>query len=305
MFDSRVSIRLLTAGVLAACAVPGLAQQAQEAPQQTTFRVTAQTVSIYATVTDAAGRLVPDLTQDDFEVFDESKPQPITVFENGVQPITVSIMRDMSGSMLPARELTDAAMKQFVSSLTDGDRACYGVFAGSVLVNRKLTGDHYQLLQAISMPVPAFRDGTALWDAVSIAMQPLYHQPGRRVILAMTDGGDNRSDTDLAKLETAIVRDEFMLYVVGLTTKPGAQEPPKDLRRAASVASDTGGGYFYMRPADDLVAAFQRISDELHHQYVLGFAPAALDGRTHKIDVRLKRADLKARARKSYVASDK
>jgi hypothetical protein len=60
-----------------------------------------------------------------------------------------------------------------------------------------------------------------------------------------------------------------------------------------------------VRPADDLVAAFQRISDELHHQYLLGFSPATLDGRTHKIDVRMKRADLKARARKSYVASDK
>jgi VWFA-related protein len=300
MFEARVlTIRLLAAGLLAACAVPLIAQQ------QPTFRAAAQTVSIYATVTDPEGRLVPDLTQDDFEVFDDGRPQAITVFENGVQPITVAIMRDMSGSMLPARNLTDAAMKQFIASLIEGDRACYGVFAGSVLVNRKLTGDHDQLLQAISMPVPAFRDGTALWDAVSIAMQPLYHQPGRRVILTMTDGGDNRSDTDLAKLEAVIVRDEFMLYVVGLTTKPGAQEPPKDLRRAASVASDTGGGYLYVRPADDLTAAFQRISDELHHQYLLGFSPASLDGRTHKIDVRMKRADLKARARKSYVASDK
>ena len=303
MSGSRVlTIRLLAAGLLAACTVPVIARQAQ---QQPTFRAAAQTVSIYATVTDPEGRLVPDLTQDDFEVFDDSRPQPITVFENGVQPITVAIMRDMSGSMIPARNLTDAAMKQFIASLIEGDRACYGVFAGSVAMNRKLMGDHNQLLQAIAMPVPAFRDGTALWDAVSIAMQPLYHQPGRRVILTMTDGGDNRSDTDLAKLEAVIVRDEFMLYVVGLTTKPGAREPPKDLRRAASVASNTGGGYFYVRPADDLVAAFQRISDELHHQYLLGFSPATLDGRTHKIDVRMKRADLKARSRKSYVASDK
>lgn len=303
MSGSRVlTVRLLAAGLVAACAVPVIARQAQ---QQPTFRAAAQTVSIYATVTDPEGRLVPDLTQDDFEVFDDSRPQPITVFENGVQPITVAIMRDMSGSMIPARNLTDAAMKQFVASLIEGDRACYGVFAGSVAVNRKLTGDHDQLLQAISMPAPSFRDGTALWDAVSIAMQPLYHQPGRRVILTMTDGGDNRSDTDLAKLEAVIVRDEFMLYVVGLTTKPGAQQPPKDLRRAASVASNTGGGYFYVRPADDLVAAFQRISDELHHQYLLGFSPAALDGKTHKIDVRMKRPDLKARARNSYLATDK
>ncbi|HUL72862.1 MAG TPA: VWA domain-containing protein [Vicinamibacterales bacterium] len=291
--------RLLAGGVIGLCAVPLVAQQ------QPTFRVTNQTVSIYATVTDPEGRLVPDLMRDDFEVFDNDRPQDLAVFENGIQPITAAVMRDMSGSMLPARDLTDAAVRKFVASLIDGDRACYGVFGGSVLVSRKLTGDHNQLLQAISMPLPALRDGTALWDAVSVGMQLLYHEPGRRVVLAMTDGGDNRSEIDLQKLEDVIIRDEFMLYMVGLTTRTGMQDPPRDLKRAASVASGTGGGYFYVRPGDDLDAAFHRISEELHHQYLLGFTPAALDGKVHKLDVRMKRGDLKARARKSYVASDK
>ena len=289
---------------LVAAIVAGVAASAG-AQQEPTFRVTAQSVSIYATVTDPDGRLVPDLSRDDFEVLDNDQAQELTVFENGVQPITVAVMRDMSGSMLPAKTLTDAAMKQFVASLLPGDRACYGVFGGSVLVNRRLTGDHNQLLQAISLPVPSFRDGTVLWDAVSIGVQLVHDQTGRRVVLAMTDGGDNRSETDVAKLEVSMVKDEMMLYVVGLTTRPGADDPPRDLKRAAGVATVTGGGYFYMRPTDDLASAFQRISDELHHQYLLGFSPKTLDGKTHKLDVRMKRADLKARARKSYVASDK
>ncbi len=275
------------------------------AHQQTTFRASTQTVSIYATVTDATGRLVPDLTRDDFQVFDNDQPQELSVFENGVQPITVAVMRDMSGSMLPARDLTDAAMKQFIASLQPNDRACYGVFGGSVLVNRKLTSNHDQLLQALTVPVPAFRDGTVLWDAVAVGMQLLHDQTGRRVVLAMTDGGENRSQIDVSTLEHIFVRDEIMFYLLGLTTRPGAQEPPKDLKRAASVATDTGGGYFYVRPGDDLTAAFERVSDELHHQYLLGFSPAALDGKVHKLEVRLTRADLKARSRKSYLASDK
>ncbi|MFI5177324.1 MAG: VWA domain-containing protein [Vicinamibacterales bacterium] len=292
-------LRLLAGGLIAACGVSLAARQ------EPTFRATTQTVSIYATVTDPEGHLVPDLGREDFEVLDNDQPQKITVFENGIQPITVAIMRDMSGSMLPARDLTDAAVKKFVASLIDGDRACYGVFGGSVLVNRKLTGDHDQLLQSVSMPLPALRDGTALWDAVSVGMQLLYHQPGRRVVLAMTDGGDNRSETDVSKLAEVIARDEFMLYMVGLTTRTGLQDPPRDLRRAAGVASDTGGGYFYVRPGDDLDAAFHRISEELHHQYLLGFSPGKLDGKTHKLEIRMTRTDLKARARKSYVASDK
>jgi len=275
------------------------------AQQEPTFRAATQTVSIYATVTDPEGRLVPDLTRDDFEVLDNDRPQPLTVFENGNQPITVALMRDMSGSMLPARDLTDAAVKQFIASLRTDDRACYGVFGGSVLVNRRLTSDHSQLLAALSTPVPAFREGTALWDAVSVGMQLVGGQPGRRVVVAMTDGGENRSTTDVATLEATIVRDEIMFYMLGLTTRPGTQDPPRDLKRAAAVASNTGGGYFYVRPGDDLTAAFQRVSDELHHQYLLGFAPVTMDGRVHKLDVRMKRGDLKARSRKSYLAADK
>jgi VWFA-related protein len=289
----------LAAGFLAASAIV-FAQ-----PQDPTFRATTQTVSIYATVTDADGRLVPDLSREDFTVLDNDQPQTIAVFDNGVQPITAAIMRDMSGSMLPARDLTDAAVRKFIASLTEADRACYGVFGGSVLVSRKLTGDHDELLQALAMPLPALRDGTALWDAVSVGMQLLYHQPGRRVVLALTDGGDNRSEIDVNKLEDVIVRDEFMLYMVGMTTRSGLQDPPRDLRRAAGVGSTTGGGYFYVRPSDDLDAVFHRISDELHHQYLLGFTPAKLDGKIHKLDLKVNRAELTARSRKSYVASNK
>jgi VWFA-related protein len=275
------------------------------AQQEPTFRATTQTVSIYATVTDPQGHLIPNLSRDDFEVFDNDRPQPLTVFENGIQPITVALMRDMSGSMLPERDLTDAAVKQFIASLQTDDRACYGVFGGSVLVNRRLTSDHNQLMAALSTPVPAFRGGTALWDAVSVGMQLLGGQSGRRVVVAMTDGGENRSVTDVTTLEATIVRDEVMFYMLGLTTRPGTQDAPRDLKRAAAVASNTGGGYFYVRPGDDLTAAFQRVSDELHHQYLLGFAPATMDGHVHKLEVRMKRGDLKARSRKSYVASNK
>ena len=236
-------------------------------------------------------------------MLDNDQPQELSVFDNGLQPITVAVMRDMSGSMLPARAFTDAAMKQFVESLLPDDRACYGVFAGSVAVNRRLTSNHGQLLQAIGSPVPGFRDGTALWDAVSMGMQLLREESGRRVVLAMTDGGDNRSETDVTTLETSFVNAEMMLYVVGLSTRPGNPDPPRDLKRAASVAAQTGGGTFFMRSNDDLTAAFQQISDELHHQYLLGFTPKSFDGKIHKLEVRMKDPDLKARARKSYLAN--
>jgi hypothetical protein len=68
------------------------------------------------------------------------------------------------------------------------------------------------------------------------------------------------------------------------------------------VALDTGGGYFELGPRDDLAATFARVAEELHRQYLLGFAPPARDGKVHKIEVRLRKGDLKPRARKAYQA---
>ena len=70
----------------------------------------------------------------------------------------------------------------------------------------------------------------------------------------------------------------------------------------ATIAQETGGGHFEIRPRDDLAAAFARTVDELHGQYLLGFAPPSRDGKRHKIEVKLVPKDLKIRARKNYVA---
>src|SRR5207247_2554436 len=70
-----------------------------------------------------------------------------------------------------------------------------------------------------------------------------------------------------------------------------------------TIADETGGGYFDLRAGDDLASTFARVVEELRHQYVLGFAPATLDGKRHKLDVKLSSPGLKARARRTYVAS--
>ena len=88
---------MLLAGLLRSrCLVPVLVAS-QQAP---TFRSNTQTVPLYVTVVGADGRLVTDLTRDDFIVFDNGRPQPLTLFDSGIQPISIIVMLDMSGSML-------------------------------------------------------------------------------------------------------------------------------------------------------------------------------------------------------------
>jgi VWFA-related protein len=76
--------------------------------------------------------------------------------------------------------------------------------------------------------------------------------------------------------------------------------PSRDLKR---IAEETGGGYFELTKSADLSPTFTRVAQELRSQYLPAFAPTALDGKTHKIEVRVSRAGTTVRARKSYVAA--
>ena len=73
-------------------------------------------------------------------------------------------------------------------------------------------------------------------------------------------------------------------------------------RRLRSLAEETGGGYFELQETDELGSTFTRVSQELHSQYVLGFAPSVRDGKAHALEVRVKGRGMTARARRSYIA---
>jgi VWFA-related protein len=100
--------------------------------------------------------------------------------------------------------------------------------------------------------------------------------------------------------------DEVMVYAIGLAGEIIAYGRPTRTRPDSSLkklAAETGGGYFELSRADQLTSTFTRVALELHSQYVLGFTPQSRDGKTHKLDVRVKKPGMTARARKSYVAS--
>src|SRR6185295_3266516 len=126
------------AGFLALGASTSLAVFAQP-PQAPTFKSGTQVVSLFVTVADAQKRLVPDLTKEDFEVFDNEKPQPITYFDNSVHPITVVVMLDTSGSMTLSIDLLKKAAEQFLIRLLPDDRAKVGAFNDKVQISAPFT----------------------------------------------------------------------------------------------------------------------------------------------------------------------
>lgn len=371
---------LVLAAALAGAAYPGA--------QQATFRAGTHTVSVYATVMDRTGRLVPDLNRDDFEVFDDGEPQPLTIFKNDTQPITIVIMLDRSGSMVGNFAIERAAAEQFVSQLLPADKARLGSFSDRVQIDPEdFTSDRNELVRILHERLQN-AGATPLWNATFAAMNALRGQDGRRVVLVFTDGYDSPArPTGNVSLNQVIDRsqvEEIMVYAIGLADDCGAPvalgSDPKPALRPMSfqrgrppggrppvvprppigrppgpigmppiggpppiiipipgsdvpgrgpeapgrppivwnrgggcasqkpdsglklLAEEGGGGYFELRGTDDLASTFARVADELHHQYLLAFTAPVLDGRVHKLEVRLHDPNLIPRARKSYLA---
>ena len=299
-----------------------LAALALAVPQQPTFRTGARTVAVYATVTGKDGRLLPDLQKDAFEVRENGKPQPITVFSNEVQPISVVIMLDRSGSMRGNVGLVERAAEEFVQRLGPADMARIGTFAERIEIRpESFTGDKEALLRILRSNLPV-TGPTPLWNATDEAIAALREREGRKVILLFSDGGDapsnfrlnNRSIMDVMRRAQ---QEDVMVYAIGLRATvlqgPGgvrggigslggsmtSLRPDPGL---ATIADDTGGGYFDLTRAENLGQTFADVADELHHQYALGFEPSRLDNRMHKIEVRVTGKGAKVRSRKEYFA---
>jgi Ca-activated chloride channel family protein len=274
------------------------------AAQQPTFRASTQIVSLFATVTDAQNRLVPELTKDDFTVLDNVKPQELLVFQSEIQPITVVVMLDTSGSMTGSIALLKAAAEQFVSRLLPDDKAAVGAFNDKIELSASFSNDRDGLITEIRDL--DFGNGTRLYDAINESLNQLHGIDGRRVVLVFTDGDDTSSKVGRGTVMDRARAEEVMIYAIGLQSEyfDGARvvrtKPDSGLRR---LADETGGGYFELKQTSDLGPTFTRVAQELHSQYVLGFEAQQLDGKVHKLTVKMKQVGMIARARRSYVAS--
>jgi len=311
--------RFLACGTVTACFLSVLGAAAW---QQPVFRGTGDAVRVFVTVTDRDGRLVTTLTQGDFEVRDEGKPQPITLFDNSPQPIRLIVMLDVSGSMEGNLPLLRAGAEQLFARLRPDDVARVGTFGHAVAISPAFTRNPDELLRSLPRAI-APEAPTPLWRAIDEALDAFGDKSEeRRVILVLSDGKDSgpigfgQRVFSQAEVIDRARDDDVMIYAVGMRSRGARQMQPglgagglqamltADLPDAglARVAEETGGGYVEIRFGQDLGAAFAQVADELHSQYLLGFAPPKRDGKVHEIDVRVAQRGMKPRGRKSYMA---
>jgi Ca-activated chloride channel family protein len=288
-------------GAVALVAAMSIALTAQQGP---TFKSGTQIVSLFVTVADLQKRLVPGLAKEDFDVFDNEKSQPLIYFDNSIQPINVVVMLDTSGSMTLTIDLLKQAAEQFLIRLLPADKARVGAFNDKIQINARWSSDRDQMITDVKNL--DYGNGTRLWDAVGASLDELKGIDGRKVVLVFTDGDDTESKISLGNVIERARADEVMIYAIGLESnyfngqRQVRSKPDGGLRK---IADETGGGYFELTKTSDLAPTFTKVAQELHSQYVIGFAPTLLDNKVHKLVVKMKQPGMTARARRSYLAA--
>jgi Ca-activated chloride channel homolog len=259
------------------------------------FTTGVELVEVYATVTDAQGRILTDLREDEFIVIEEGRRQAISAFAAGDFPLSVALALDRSFSMAGRPlEVARAAAHTFLGQLRPEDQAMLLAIGSRVETIAPLSSDREAQHRAIDA-IDAF-GSTALHDAVIDAVERLATARGRRALVLLSDGADRYSRASAAEVIEMVRRADVMVYPVAY----GRTLPPI-LR---GLAETSGGRAVLVRDLAQLNPAFRDIASELRQQYLLGYVPARRGEpeEWRSIEVRVTRPGAVVRARSGYVA---
>src|SRR5438094_9871992 len=278
-------------------AAPAAPSQQANPQSGQTFRTEVNLVDVLFTVLNRRNKLVPDLEQGDFKVFDEGKPQEIRYFSKQSDlPLRIGMLLDTSNSIRDRIKFEQDASVSFLFSVLrrNKDEAFVMTF-----------DDEPQIIQGFTSDTGALRDqitgtraggGTAIYDAIYEACsKELNHPPRppgdqpdvvRRVMILISDGEDNLSLHTRSEAIELAQRTSVVIYTI--STRPQSvslseTDPNKTADRKyhltdgdkilQDLAEETGGRAFFPYHVDDLDQSFQDIGDELPNQYAIDYQP--------------------------------
>ena len=284
-----------------ACCMWGLAP-ISTSPQQV-FRSGTDLTTFAVTATDKKGNIVTDLARDDFEVIEDGKPQTAAFFAQGdgdtAPPMHLGLMLDASSSMQNDMKLAQGAAIKFLNMLPSAEDITLVDFDTQVRITRYPQRDFARLVERIRLRKA---DGwTALYDALGTYLDGADSQNGRTVLVMYTDGGDSRSAISLAETMTLLKASNVTVYAIGLVENTGSARAQLQmtLQRLTEV---TGGQAFFPMAMKEVESAYDKVLAEIRGQYHLGYHSTnqAKDGAWRKVEIRVKRPDVRIRTRKGY-----
>ena len=238
------------------------------------IRTETRLVVLHTTVLDRDNRLITDLKQDSFEVYENDVRQTLRLFRREDVPVSLGILVDNSGSMRDKRRQVNAAALDFVKASNPEDEVFIVNFNDEAFLDTPFTSDLPRLqdgLQRIDS-----RGGTALYDAVGMSLDYLEEEAERdkRVVLIVTDGEDNASRATLERLVRRLQESETVIYAVGLLSEEDRRSAKRATRAIRNIVESTGGAAFFPESVDEVHAITQQVARDIRNQYILAYTPA-------------------------------
>jgi len=262
--------RLLVAVALVCAALPSRAQESD-----TTLKVDVSLVNVFVTVTDQHGAPISTLQKENFVLKEDGKEQKIAVFSReSALPLSVVLAIDTSLSTKKDLPLEQAAARKFAHTIVRSqDGLAVYKFSEEVSEVVPFTSS----LDRIDSGIERLRSGsaTALFDVVFLGSQALGSRKGRKVIVAVTDGGDTISQVSYQQALRAAQESDAIIYsIIIVPVEASAGRDTGGEHALIQFSEDTGGKYYYASSLAQLDEAFHKVSDELRTQYLLAYYPA-------------------------------
>ena len=252
-----------------------------------TFRADTRLVVLPISVADKNGKLVTDLKQSSFKVFENGIEQPIKIFKREDVPISLGIIIDNSGSMKEKRQKVEIASLDMVKASNPQDEVFIVNFNDEPWLDVPMTSD-IKIMQEGIARIDS-RGGTAMRDAISGGIDYLKKQGKRqkKVLLVITDGNDNASTINLERLVSRSQQEEILIFSIGLLNEEERHEAKIAKRALDTLARETGGLAFYPKGVADVDQIALQVAHEIRNQYTLAYSPTSpqMDGSFRQIKV--------------------
>jgi VWFA-related protein len=301
------------------------AQDAREpASPTTTLKITSSVVNVYAVVRGKNGKLIPDLTKDDFQLEEDQQPQVIKYFSKATDtPLTMGILVDTSPSQGQVLAVEQREAEAFLEQVMRPKDLTYILhFDVDVELLQDFTADLHLLDKAIeeteingggirtrgTFPSGDSGGATHLYDAVYLSANELLRdQVGRKVLILLTDGEDQGSRVKLDRALEAAQKSDVIIYSIDISDAAFYHHQGMGYNGEPilqKLSGETGGRVIQVKNEDETSIAFQHIANELRTQYLLGYTSTntKLDGTFRKITVKIPTREAKVTARRGYYA---
>ena len=281
------------------------------AQQVPVFKTGIDLVNVGVTIADKKSNLVTDLTQDDFEIYEDGKKQAIRYFAAGgpIDPdhpgpaLHLGVLLDVSESMGEDMSFTKTASIKFLNRLLDAIDITVVDFDTEVRVARYSQNEFARVVERIRQKKAS--GWTALYDAVGVYLDGAGGQDARKVMLLYTDGGDTRSSIAYHELIDLLKASDVTVYAIGMLEHQSASTKNEQRMRLTQMAEVTGGQAFFPTAIKELDSVYDKVVTQIRAQYTLGYLSTneTSDGAWRKVDIKVVRKDgrdLRVRSRKGY-----